>query len=196
MPGAKITVGNADIDRKLGAILDRLDDPAPLYRDIAELLLNSTRERFLSQTDPTGASWAPLSKDYLKSAEKRGSRFPTAIGRLNGYLFGQLVAQSSADRAEVGSNRVYAAMFQFGGTSFAGQRAGSVRLATDSAGKLLRNKRGGAVFASSKSADFVHRAFATGYYEASVAGRAFLGFSDADQVGIMAAVEDYLSVPA
>jgi len=193
MAGAKIIVQSAEVDAKLGAIIDRLDDPAPLYRDIAELLLSSTRERFFTQTDPNGQGWAPLSQAYLKSAEKRGSAFPTAIGRLNGYLFGQLTAQSSSQRAEVGSNRIYAAMFQFGGTIFSGQRAGHVRLATDSTGKLIRNKRGGAVFAKKNSDDFVHRVFATGHYDAVMPGRPFLGISAEDEAGIAAAVEHYIS---
>jgi hypothetical protein len=67
--GAQIIVQSADVDARLGAIIGRLDDPAPLYRDIAELLLNSTRERFLSQTDPDGQGWTPLSPGYLKIAE-------------------------------------------------------------------------------------------------------------------------------
>lgn len=202
MPGAKITVRSADVDTGLTGYIDRLDNPAPFYASVAELLLNSTRARFLSQSGPDGAPWMPLSKDYLSSANKKGSRFPTAIGRLNGYLF-QLIPRSSSQRAEVGSNRVYAAMFQFGGTTFAGQRVGHVRLRTDARGNLLRaldengNPTNRAVFARSQGKGahkrYEVRGYATSYYESIMPGRPFLGISAADRAGILAAAEDYIT---
>lgn len=187
---AKITVIDADFNRGLNRIQAKLDEPGVFYRSVEEILLKSMRERFVSQTAPDGTPWAPLSKPYLKWKQKHNK--PSAIGTLNGYLMDYLRNAGGPDRAEVGSDRPYANIFNFGGTSFAGQRAGTVKLRTDARGNLVRNKRGGAVFAGPKDRDFVHRVFATGFYESVHPARPFAGFSNADRSDIAAALNDYL----
>jgi phage gpG-like protein len=192
MAVTRMVVQDAAFNAELGSRISRLDNLAPLYRDIEEILLNSMRERFLSQTSPEGIPWAKLSPAYAKSKEKRTSQFPTAIGRLNGYLMGLLRKGGDATHAEVGSDRVYANMFQFGGTSFAGQKVGHVKLRTDARGNLVRNERGGAVFAGPRHKRFDIRTYATGYFEISQPGRPFAGFSAADRLAVAEAVSEYL----
>jgi phage virion morphogenesis protein len=78
-------------------------DFAPVMSAIAGAMLTATRERFASRTDPDGNPWRP-------------NRAGTRTLYMHGHLFGTLAAGSDAQTAWVGSNRVYAAVHQFGAT--------------------------------------------------------------------------------
>ncbi|RZS86063.1 phage virion morphogenesis protein [Pigmentiphaga kullae] len=116
MAGAFLSV-DIDLDtRAAEAGLDRqaaaLEHPQPLMDDIAQYLYNSSRERFRTQQAPDGTPWAALNPEYQRQKSKNQDKILT----LNGYLSGTLVAQATDDEAVVGSNLVYAAIQQFGGT--------------------------------------------------------------------------------
>lgn len=87
--------------------------------------------------------------DYLKGPrpEKlgvRSDRLWKSIRRNDASADGNTITSS------IGTNVEYAAIHEFGGTIRRVQLAGSVRLRTDAKGNLIRNERGGAVFASKK----------------------------------------------
>ena len=142
MSGAhiKIQIDDAALKRDLATLLARLSKPTPALREIGEVLRNSARQRFKTETDPSGAKWAQNSDitlmrylqersgSFRKKATPTGGQGLTAKGakRLGnkkiltnrGYLADTLAYQLAADGRSVaiGSNRVYAAMQQFGGT--------------------------------------------------------------------------------
>ena len=106
-----------DIDIDDGAIAAAMNraliaarDLTPVMRDIGESLLNSTRDRFTSQTAPDGSDWAKLSDEY-KARKKRNRG---KIGTLRGHLRGTLAYDAGRDRVAVGSPRIYAGTFHFG----------------------------------------------------------------------------------
>ncbi len=112
MAGASldIRVDDADLRRGLRALEAKLGDLTPFFLDIGEALLNSTRERFRSQTAPDGSPWAALTDDYRARKKKNASLILT----LNGYLRGRLGYQAGKDRLRVGTPMIYGATHQFG----------------------------------------------------------------------------------
>lgn len=89
---------------KLGELGAR---PQPLLKKIAFYGENSTKERFQTETGPDGNKW----KESLR-ARLTGGKTLTKDTHLSETINGQADDQ----KAEWGSNRVYAAIHQFGGT--------------------------------------------------------------------------------
>lgn len=88
-----------------------LDDMTPLMQDIGELLAASTKARFALGEAPDGSKWSANSPVTLtRKTDSRPLYGPT------GLLSSQIFHEASAAQVEVGSNRIYAAMMQFGGT--------------------------------------------------------------------------------
>lgn len=105
-----IEIGDREIRDGLRALETKLGDLRPVFRDIGESLLNSTRERFNTQTAPDGSPWAPLSPDYKKRKKKHSDLILT----LNGYLRGTLGYSAMKDELRIGTPMIYGAAHQFG----------------------------------------------------------------------------------
>lgn len=112
MAGAsiEIRIDDAELRRGLQQLETRLGDLTPFFRDIGEALLNSTRERFRSQTAPDGTPWAALSPGYRARKNKNKNLILT----LNGYLRGTLNYHAEKDRVRIGTPLIYGATHQFG----------------------------------------------------------------------------------
>ncbi|MFP4131809.1 MAG: phage virion morphogenesis protein [Thiohalospira sp.] len=112
MAGSSITVAVDDraLRRALARLQDAGGDPDRAWRDIGEHLLETTRERFRTETSPGGDSWAPLSERYRRRKQRNADKILTARGTLSGTL----TYQVGDGELRVGSNRVYAATHQFG----------------------------------------------------------------------------------
>ena len=106
----EIRVEDAELRRGLQQLETKLGDLPPFFRDIGEALLNSTRERFRSQSAPDGSPWAALSPKYRARKKKNAS----LILSLNGYLRGTLNYRAEKDQLRIGSPLIYAATHQFG----------------------------------------------------------------------------------
>lgn len=132
-------------------------NPEPLLRDIAFLGENSTRERFRSQTGPDGQRWKPSLR-----AQLFGGKTLTKDGHLGDSI------TSTADRttAAWGTNRIYAAIHQFGGEIKA-KAAGGLRFKI---GERWTTKR-----------------------QVTLPARPFLGVSAEDEQDILDLVSDHLS---
>lgn len=112
-----IELDDAGVRAALGRLTGRLDDASPAMAEIAEVLLESTRGRFRTGTDPEGAPWAPRSPATLAAYAR--ARPPKRPGEkpltLEGLLRGPSLAPFSGPReAGVGSSAIYAAVHQFG----------------------------------------------------------------------------------
>ncbi|WP_052143356.1 phage virion morphogenesis protein [Aeromonas hydrophila] len=80
--------------------------PAPLLKQIAALGENTTRARFADEEGPDGEKWVESLRKQLQ-----GGKTLTRDGHLSGSITGD----SSDTEARWGSNRIYAAIHQFGG---------------------------------------------------------------------------------
>lgn len=105
-------------DRAFLAALTRLaagmEDMTEPMNDIGEFLVVSTKRRFGQGTAPDGSPWAANSPVTLARKTDTRPLFGTS-GQLNQQIF----HEAGPKQVEVGSNRVQAAMMQFGGTKAA-----------------------------------------------------------------------------
>ena len=102
-------------DQQFRSALERMtltaNRRAGLLGAIATGLLHTTQGRFRSQTTPVGSHWQTLSPAY--AASKRAGLF---ILSRSGQLQQSLVSKAVGSTVMVGSNKVYAAVHQFGAT--------------------------------------------------------------------------------
>jgi len=103
--------GMEEILARFRAIQERGGNLRPLMLEIGEDVVESTKQRFVTATDPDGEQWAKNSDVTL--AHKSGSRPLTDGGNLARSIH---YTQLGNDGVEIGTNAVQAAMMQFGGT--------------------------------------------------------------------------------
>lgn len=94
----------------LEQIVRNMGSLRPALLEIGEHLQGSVEERFRTQTDPEGNPWEPLSPFTL--ANKRNNQILTESGGLRGSIH----YQSGSDTLEQGTNKIYGAIHQLGGT--------------------------------------------------------------------------------
>ena len=82
----------------------------PMMRAIGTALVETTQQRFETQTAPSGHAWAKLNPAY--AALKTGP----GILRERGMLYRSITFHAAPGQVEVGTNRVYGAVHQFGAT--------------------------------------------------------------------------------
>jgi phage virion morphogenesis protein len=114
MAGGRISVDFDGIQALSGLrrLQEGMEQTAPLMAQISEYLWRSTRDRFKTQTGPDDKAWKTLQPRY-KEGKPKAQR--ERILTLMGYLRERIVKDSDARSATVGSDRVYAAIHQFGG---------------------------------------------------------------------------------
>jgi phage gpG-like protein len=83
---------------------------SPPLKQIGQSLVDSTKERFYSMTDPEGHAWAALSPATLQRKRVNGDRILYQYG----HLFESIHAETDATSVQVGTNLVQAARLQFG----------------------------------------------------------------------------------
>lgn len=107
-----------------------LDNPNAMYKDMGEYLESVHKDRFKTSTAPDGSKWQPNSEmTYLnilgkQHVNKDGALNRKGINRVmskrvlvgDGTLMNSIHYQVSGDLLLVGSNLIYAAIHQFGGT--------------------------------------------------------------------------------
>lgn len=110
MTGARFEarLDDTQIRRAFAAVSASLRGGA--LKAIAVGLVGETQSRFERGSGPDGAAWAPLNPAY--AAIKRGP----GILRESRMLQRSITSRVTGDRVVIGSNRVYAAVHQFGAT--------------------------------------------------------------------------------
>lgn len=184
MTGAKliITLDDKGALAPLREMLAALDDDTPLLRSIGEYGLQSTQQRFVTQTDPNGAAWAPLSPAYLRRKRRNADKILT----LRGHLRGTLAYQVASHAVLIGSPRTYAAIHQLGG---------DINIAARSQHAFFRQGADGAVgrlFVKESKSNFAQR-ISIAAYTFRMKARPFLGVSAADRDAILALAQRHLT---
>ncbi|MBQ4852699.1 phage virion morphogenesis protein [Pseudoalteromonas sp. MMG012] len=114
MSGVKLNINfdSKQVARELNELVDSVQDRTALHRDIGEYMQLSTAERFAKEQAPDGTPWEPLKE----STKKRKTKNRNSILRENDFLRDTLAYDAGSDAMEFGSNRVQAALMQWGGT--------------------------------------------------------------------------------
>jgi phage virion morphogenesis protein len=156
-----LEINDAEVSAALSQAMGALSDMTPLMQSIGDILVVSTKARFGQGVAPDGSTWAPNSPVTL--ARKKGTR--PLIGN-NGLLNSQIFADATANSVEVGSNRIQAAVMQFG---------------------AAQGEFGAAIGKDKLGRDHFHS-----IPWGNIPARPFLGLSEADRGDILAAISEYL----
>jgi phage virion morphogenesis protein len=124
MSGSAIIVAKLDaapLDRWLDALSGKLSDLTPAFEVIGQAVVTSVQKNFEAEGRP--AKWAPLSLTTLMKGAKRSKRgwiTPKKRGKIlqiqgwAGGLLGSIHYAASPDKVVIGTNKIYAAVQQFG----------------------------------------------------------------------------------
>ncbi|MDK2598653.1 phage virion morphogenesis protein [Pseudoalteromonas obscura] len=107
-----LTHGNAA--NILAEIADKFTDLSDPMNEIAAIMEGASEDAFAEERSPvTGETWQGLSENYLKQNPKRvgGQMLQVSAGG----LAASIAADSGDFWAEIGSNKPYAAIHNFGG---------------------------------------------------------------------------------
>ena len=183
MAGAALRV---DLDAtaaiaRIGRLALGLRDPRPMLAEIGARLEATTRERFESEREPGGAPWLPSQR-----AQREGGQTLTDSGRLRASITHVVRGSGAGAEVLVGTNVVYAAIHQFGGT--VKRAARTQTLAFNAAGRFLSRRN-----ARRRRAGSIRVAFARiGEGETEIPARPFLGLSDGDSAAILRIARKHL----
>jgi len=200
MSGAsiRIEVADAEVATGLRRLGEAGGDLGAAMEEIGAALLFSTQTRFETKTGPDGAPWTPFAGSTLKRMPARRRIGPQLL-RDTGRLSGSLVFKADAESVEVGTNVVYAAIHQFGGSVVIPERRGSATFeyVAEGAGKAKDGRRVGSrlrfATASTRAKTKHTRAFTVPAHTVSIPARPYLGVSDDDRAEILAILADRLA---
>lgn len=189
MTGVKITVDDAEVISALRRLIAAGERPDPALKAIGEHMRQSTIDRIVAGKTPSGSPMKPLSPAYAK--RKRGPGILRETGTL-----AQIVYQVADGELEVGTNAIYAAIHQFGGsiTRHALSRKQSFRVADEGAYTRKDGSRVGSRlrFAQAGSPGSTEKWVTVGEHAIPIPARPFLGISEQDKVAIIEILSDFL----
>ena len=122
MTGVKssITIDDAQVNDALTRAAEAGADTTALMGEIAGAMLFSVQRRFETESGPDGEKWSPYAPRTAKARANRKTRGNGAITpkllRDTNRLFQSISTESSAREAAVGTNLIYAAIHQKGGS--------------------------------------------------------------------------------
>ncbi len=112
----KVTIDDAEMQRDLKRLYDKLQDMTPVWETIGEGLQGSWEQRFADEVTPSGAAWPALSPVTIAWREARGF-VPIKKLRMRGHLVGSINYRVAPTRLTIGSPLPYAAIQNFGGAA-------------------------------------------------------------------------------
>lgn len=171
-----ITIDDAELKAGLARLAAKLGNLKPFFNDVGETLLNSTRARFTSQTDPDGHGWKPLSEDYRRHKQRNADKILT----LSGALRGTLAKQADQDSLRIGTPLIYGAVHQFGADK------GSFGTVTARINEYTRRTKTGSTTVKAHTRPLT-------LPWGDIPARPYLGLSEADRSDLLDALHAYLA---
>lgn len=184
MDGAQIIISDTEVNAGIDRVAAAGGDTGGLMEAIAGYMLFSVQRRFETETGPDGKAWTPLSpRTVSKRVSGKRRRGSQNILRVKNRLYSSITGEAEATEARVGTNLIYAAIHQTGGTIDKPARNSSVR---------LRKVKGRTRFAKkahkrARDVDVTIKA-----HTITIPARPYLGFSEADKTELLKITEDYL----
>lgn len=149
MSGVSITIDTVNLRASLDKLQGRMSHLQPLFEGIGQAVVSETTERFRDEVAPDGSRWQP-SQRAINSGGK------TLTHR--GHLRDSISYRAEAEGVTVGTNRVYAAIHQFGFSGVQSVPAHSRRI-LQAFGKPLDKPRTVQVKAHGRRMNLVARPF-------------------------------------
>ena len=114
MTGVRVTLRDRDVRQALARLARLGRDPGPPLKALGPILVASTRNRIVAEQSPDGTPFAPLNRDYA-AVEKKGPGILRERA-MRGGLFASLTSEQGGRTLRIGTNKLYAAVHQFGAT--------------------------------------------------------------------------------
>lgn len=109
----RVEVTDAPVRTALRQLQERMANMRPLMANIANLMLEAVEDNFEKETDPnTGRKWAELAESTKCQRAETGRN--GRILQVSGSLAASISPSYGDDFASVGTNKIYAAVHQFG----------------------------------------------------------------------------------
>ncbi|MFV3126118.1 phage virion morphogenesis protein [Niveispirillum sp. KHB5.9] len=207
MSGVTLTVDDAEVMEALARFQAASGNLVPVYKNIGEELTQSTMGRFRAGKGPDGKAWTPLSRRTVEAKRKAGHS--NAILVMRGYLSGTIRYQVDADGVQVGTDRPYGAIHQFGGdiqiparqqeahVSVRTEPLKGTRTGKDGKQKAWTLAAGTLQFRRRKDAGKAGvsaRTLTIGDHTVTIPGRPYLGLSVGDQAAALDIIADHLTM--
>ncbi len=109
----EIKIDDDELNNLLNKLSSKAVNAAPLMKNIAGILEYSVEENFEEEGRP---KWDKLSSATIKQRSKKGY-WPGKILQMQGELATSITSSYDSNSAAVGTNKVYAAIHQFGGSA-------------------------------------------------------------------------------
>lgn len=110
-----IELNDEELLEGLARLTGLMSDLSPVMQELGELLMLSTKERFPKGVAPDGTPWAAKTAATIERYLARGDRADSRpLFGQSGALSQQIFYEAGTDQVEIGSNRIYAAVMQFG----------------------------------------------------------------------------------
>lgn len=178
MTGASVRLDRTDVTRALASLRRAGADLSGLMEEIAGHLEFATQRRFETESGPGGQPWTPSAR-----AREENGQTLTDTGRLRASI----TREVSADALAIGTNVVYAAIHQFGGTIQ--HPARTVTLYRHVKGRM--DRFGDWRFVKRRNANYAED-HQVGPYSVAMPARPFLGIDAADETAIAEIAADWL----
>jgi len=115
----EIKIDDAELQNVLGDLILKTQNLRPLMKNISGIIMDSVEENF--EKDGRPDKWQELAKSTIKQRKKKG-HWPGRILQVRGELASSITSYYDSDSAIVGTNKVYAAIHQFGGDAGRGKK--------------------------------------------------------------------------
>lgn len=116
MAGTRVIVDDRSAMRRIGKLLKEMWNLEPVFADFGEYMVNEIQERFDDESGPDGTGW-----DDLKPATWRRKKIPKVLTETS-RLRDSIAYRAERRRVRIGTNVVYAAIHQLGGTAGRGAK--------------------------------------------------------------------------
>lgn len=107
----EIKIDNKELNQVLDKLFEKTTDLKPLMKSIAGTMADAVEENFKQEGRP---EWTKLKDSTIKLRTQKGY-WPGKILQMRGELAASITSQYNENSAIVGTNKVYAAIHQFGG---------------------------------------------------------------------------------
>ena len=183
-----ITIEDAAVNAALSRVEAAGGNTHALMRDIAAAMLFSVQRRFETETGPDGRPWArhaPRTAKARINRKRRGNQPVTPkLLRDTTRLYRSISTEAGPHDAAVGTNLVYAAIHQQGGTVTQHPQSRKVRFR-----KVGKQHR----FARKAHKRVIEKPVTFGLRSIVIPARPYLGFSEADRVKILEIAEEHFA---
>ncbi len=165
MTNVKIDIDNQAVTAAFNRLLQLGQNPRPALEGIGGELLKNIQQGFEAGVSPYGQKWAPL--------KHRSGKPLLDSGKLHNSISYRVVGNA----VEIGTNRPYAKVHQFGAEIERAAYSKQIRHRTDAKGNLLRTKLFGGkglIFAKDSHARAQTRWVEVGAHKIAIPARPFL----------------------